>query len=96
MNLFPFIENTIKWDVCVRNVTSLGFSSVEIPAVHDNGNWNYNISLTLSDLKLSGIYSAVGSHHYFYPIVGDGPFDITLLDVSSSGTTTLMLNGKAR
>ena len=69
---------------------------MEIPAVYDNGNWNYNISLTLSDLKLSGIYSAVGSHHYFYPIVGDGPFDITLLDVSSSGTTTLMLNGKAR
>ena len=63
--------------------------------MQDNGNWHYNISLTLTNLKINGLYSVVGSHHYFYPIVGNGPFDMTLLDVYSSGTTTLMFDGKA-
>ncbi|XP_046455109.1 uncharacterized protein LOC124202749 [Daphnia pulex] len=94
---FPFrmqdSDIVLRADVNATNVTSLGFSSVEIPAVYDNGNGHFNISLTLSDLKINGLYSVVGSHHYFYPIVGNGPFDMMMMDVYSSGTATLMYNG---
>jgi hypothetical protein len=40
------------------------------------------------------MYSVVGTHHYFYPVVGAGSFDITLFDVSTTGITTLVLTGK--
>lgn len=77
-----------------RNVESLGFSSVQISSYQEQGNSLYNVSLTLPDLDISGIYSAVGSHHYFYPIVGYGPFALTLRKVWSTGTTTLLFDGK--
>jgi len=54
----------------------------------------YNIEIALPDLFVKGIYSAVGTHHYFYPVVGAGSFDITLFDVSTTGITTLILTGK--
>ncbi|KAK4014771.1 hypothetical protein OUZ56_027279 [Daphnia magna] len=96
-NSFPFRmqdgEIVLRADVNATNVTSLGFSSVQVPAVYETSESHYNVSLSLPDLKISGLYTIIGSHHYFYPIVGNGPFDMTLLDVSSSGTTAVLFDG---
>ncbi|KAI9553060.1 hypothetical protein GHT06_020950 [Daphnia sinensis] len=94
---FPFRmqdgEIVLRADVNATNVTSLGFSSVQVPVVYETSESHYNVSLSLPDLKISGLYTIIGSHHYFYPIVGNGPFDMTLLDVTSNGTTAVLFDG---
>jgi len=77
-----------------RKVESVGFSSANITSAELNASdKTYNISIALPDLFVKGMYSLVGTHHYFYPVVGAGPFDIKLFDVSTTGITTLVLIG---
>lgn len=52
----------------LRNVTSVGLSSVQIFEESVNGDI-YSIYLNVSDLTIEGIYSVTGSHHIVYPIV---------------------------
>ncbi len=78
-----------------RNVSSVGFSSFIPSSVEfDEETEDYKISMILNDFKLDGMYFLTGSHHLFYPIVGAGPFDITLYGVSSTGTVVLKNNGR--
>ena len=94
---FPFQvqESSIalRLEANATYVQSLGFSSVQIPVfVEDPVSASHNISLMLPDLNIQGTYYAMGTHHYFYPIIGSGQFDIILRDIRSNGTTNVLVN----
>lgn len=89
------VIHSLQRFIFCSDVTSIGFSSLQvISADLDVNTGLYNISMALTDLQVEGIYSLTGSHHLIYPIIGTGPFDITLYGVSTSGTSKLYIKGK--
>ena len=51
------------------------------------------MSLYLKSLDINGSYALQGSYFVLKPIVGNGPFKITLFDVTVNGHTTLNYDG---
>lgn len=77
-------------------MSSAGFSSFIPSSVEfDEETEDYKISMIFNDFNLDGMYFITGSHHLFYPIVGAGPFYMTLYGVSSNGTVVLKNDGRS-
>lgn len=75
-------------------IQSVGFSSVQLQAYDlDSYSGKLNMSLHLPTLTVDGNYLLKGSYYFFKPIFGDGPFQLTLYNVQTDGTTTLYENG---
>jgi len=75
-------------------VESVGFAAVNITALDVDYNTElYNMSLYLKSLDINGSYALQGSYFVLKPIVGNGPFKITLFDVTVNGHTTLNYDG---